>query len=144
MKNRYGSTGYIIPLSVYCLATSATASPIFFRTSVTDSLVKQVINFWRMINRCSPVSVEKSSLASFVTGSFLVLVAILRKSTAEKVRVCCQIAIRTGTKDIANRGGYSVLSVEMRKYSLPLSRLGSADGNLLLHPPRPQSARPSP
>lgn len=79
-----------IPLSVYCLAISATASPTFLRTSVTVSLVKQVTSFWRIINRCSLVRVEKSSLASFVPGSFLVLVAILRNKTAEKVRVCRQ------------------------------------------------------
>jgi hypothetical protein len=29
-----------VPLSVYCRATSATASPIFLRTSVTDSVVR--------------------------------------------------------------------------------------------------------
>lgn len=40
-----------------------------------------------MINRCSPASVEKSSFASFDTGSFRVRVAILRNSTAAKERV---------------------------------------------------------
>ena len=77
-----------IPLSVYCRATSATASPIFFRTSVAVSFVKQSTSFWRITTRWSLVSDEKTSLTSFVAGSLRVLVAIRRKSTAAKAPVC--------------------------------------------------------
>lgn len=73
-----------IPLSVYCLAISATESPTFLRTSDTVSVVRHVTSFCRMTSLCSPVRVEKSSLASFVTGSLRVLVAILLNSTAAK------------------------------------------------------------
>lgn len=73
-----------IPLSVYCLAISATESPTFLRTSATDSVVRHVTSFCRITSRCSPVRVEKSSLASLVTGSLRVLVAILLNSTAAK------------------------------------------------------------
>lgn len=76
-----------IPLSVYCRATSARASPIFLRTSVTLSLVKQVTSFSRIATRCSLGRLEKTSLASPDAGSLRVFVAILRKSTAEKARV---------------------------------------------------------
>lgn len=77
-----------IPLSVYCRATSASVSPIFLRTSVTVSLVREITNFSRMAIRCSLGRLEKISLLSPVAGSFRVFVAILRKSTAEKARVC--------------------------------------------------------
>jgi hypothetical protein len=77
-----------VPLSVYCRATSATASPIFLRTSVTDSVVRQVTSFSRITTRCSLGKVKKTSLASPVAGSLRVLVAILRKRTAANARVC--------------------------------------------------------
>jgi hypothetical protein len=72
---------------VYCRATSANVSPIFLRTSVTVSLVRQATNFSRMTIRCSLGRHEKISLLSPEAGSFRVFVAILRKSTAEKARV---------------------------------------------------------
>lgn len=81
------SSGLRVPFSVYCLAISATASPIFLRTSFADSVVRQVTSFCRITSLCSRARVEKSSFASFVTGSFRVLVAILRNKTAENERV---------------------------------------------------------
>ena len=77
-----------VPLSVYWRATSATASPIFLRTSVTDSVVRHETSFSRIATRCSIGKQRKTSLASPETGSLRVLVEILRKSTAEKARVC--------------------------------------------------------
>lgn len=76
-----------IPLSVYCLATSANASPIFRRTSLTVSLLKQATSFSRMATRCSLGKLENTSLASPEAGSLRVFVAILRKSTAANARV---------------------------------------------------------
>lgn len=81
-----------IPLSVYWRAISATASPTFLRTSMTDSVVKHVTSFSRIATRCSLGKLRKTSLASPVAGSLRVLVAILRNNTEEKARVCCRRA----------------------------------------------------
>lgn len=77
-----------VPLSVYCRATSAMASPILFLTSASDSLLKQDTSFSLMATRWSALRMENTSLVSFVRGSLIVFVAILRKRTAENDRVC--------------------------------------------------------
>lgn len=87
-KGKISTCWTCVPLSVYWRATSATASPIFLRTSVTDSVVRQVTSFSRIAIRCSLGRLRKISLTSPEMGSLRVLVEILRKSTAEKARVC--------------------------------------------------------
>lgn len=76
------------PLSVYCLAISAIASPTLLRTSARFSLLRHDTSFSRITILCSGERVEKSSLFSFVRGSLEDFVAILRNRTAEKERVC--------------------------------------------------------
>jgi hypothetical protein len=77
-----------VPSSEYCRAISATASPILFRTCGILSFWRQSRSFERIAIFCCCCRVKNSSRGSLLPGSFLVFVAMRRKSTAAKDRVC--------------------------------------------------------
>lgn len=80
--------GWQVPLSMYCLAISAMASPILFLTERVCSLARLSSNLERMAMRASALRVRKSSLDSPEVGLLRVLEDCLRKSTAAKDLVC--------------------------------------------------------
>jgi hypothetical protein len=79
-----------LPSSAYCLAISATASPIFFLTLVMVSPCRHCNSLDRMASFCAGCRVRNSSFGSLLFSNFRVFVEIRRNKTAAKDLVCLQ------------------------------------------------------
>lgn len=94
-----------LPSSVYCLASSATASPILFLTAELCSPSRHCSILARMALRCGSGSVRNSSLVWSVAGSFRFLTEMRLNNTEANERVCEQS--QPGLQSCATKKTYS-------------------------------------
>ena len=94
LQHKFQQPSYI-PLSVYCLAISATASPILFRTWLTCSVARLRSICCLIATLASLLREKKRSLDSFVSGFFLDFDACFLKRTAANERAWTVIRFMT-------------------------------------------------